>query len=95
LCELQGALIQAETNTAMPNTFLIEQMQWREALDEPDVDVQALKAQVIVKQSELLAAMERQLDHEHDAIAASASVRQLMFVEKFLQTIHSPSTVQR
>jgi molecular chaperone HscB len=95
LCELRGALIQAETNTAMPHSFLIEQMQWREALDESNADVPALKTEVLAKKAALLADMERQLDTERDAHAASASVRQLMFVEKFLQTIQSLSTVHR
>ena len=34
LCELGGASIQAENNTAMPTAFLMQQMSWREALDE-------------------------------------------------------------
>ena len=34
LCELHGAPIQAETNTSMSHTFLIEQMGWRESLEE-------------------------------------------------------------
>jgi len=34
LCELHGAPIQAENNTAMPAAFLMQQMQWREALEE-------------------------------------------------------------
>jgi molecular chaperone HscB len=34
LCALRGAPIDAERNTAMPADFLIEQMVWREALDE-------------------------------------------------------------
>ncbi|HEY8357226.1 MAG TPA: Fe-S protein assembly co-chaperone HscB, partial [Ramlibacter sp.] len=36
LCELRGAPIAAESNTAMPAAFLMEQMEWREALDEAD-----------------------------------------------------------
>ena len=32
LCELHGAPIQAENNTAMPAAFLMQQMEWREAL---------------------------------------------------------------
>src|SRR5256885_5378413 len=47
LCELRGAPIDAERNTAMPSEFLIEQMEWREALDdatgEPDLDEVAAK----------------------------------------------------
>src|SRR3989338_6511725 len=34
LCELHGAPIQAEKNTAMPHDFLVQQMQLREALDD-------------------------------------------------------------
>ena len=36
LCELRGAPINAENNTAMPAKFLIEQMEWREALEEAE-----------------------------------------------------------
>jgi molecular chaperone HscB len=50
LCELQwaGAPIQAENNTAMPAAFLMQQMEWREALEEArtQADVQALDEQV-------------------------------------------------
>src|SRR6478735_10700292 len=38
LCELRGAPIDAERNTAMPSEFLIEQMEWREALDDAATD---------------------------------------------------------
>jgi molecular chaperone HscB len=38
LCELHGAPIQAENNTAMPARFLMQQMEWREALDEAQQD---------------------------------------------------------
>ncbi|WP_163768973.1 Fe-S protein assembly co-chaperone HscB, partial [Providencia stuartii] len=34
LCELRGAPVQAENNTAMPPAFLMQQMAWREALDD-------------------------------------------------------------
>ena len=34
LCELHGAPILAEDNTAMPAAFLMQQMEWREALEE-------------------------------------------------------------
>ena len=34
LCELHGTPIRAEDNTAMPAAFLMQQMQWREALEE-------------------------------------------------------------
>ena len=36
LCELHGAPVDAERNTAMPPAFLMQQMEWREALDEAE-----------------------------------------------------------
>ena len=34
LCEQRGVPVDAERNTAMPTAFLMQQMEWREALDE-------------------------------------------------------------
>jgi len=34
LCELLGAPVNAQDNTAMPSDFLVQQMAWREALEE-------------------------------------------------------------
>src|SRR5690606_31603262 len=34
LCELHGVDLQTESNTAMPAAFLMQQMEWREALDD-------------------------------------------------------------
>ena len=49
LCELRGVAVDAERNTAMPQAFLVQQMQWREALEEAGsaADVQALDDQVV------------------------------------------------
>src|SRR4051794_16931833 len=46
LCELHGAPVDAESNTAMPGAFLMQQMEWREALDEVSgaSDLPALEA---------------------------------------------------
>ena len=48
LCELHGAPVNAENNTAMPAEFLMQQMAWREALDEATTtaELNALDAQV-------------------------------------------------
>jgi molecular chaperone HscB len=34
LCELNGVDIAAESNTSMPAAFLMQQMEWRESLEE-------------------------------------------------------------
>lgn len=85
LCELRGAPIQAENNTAMPGAFLMQQMAWREALDEAaDGDaVQQLDDTVAGEERSLLAALGRTLDEQADAVAAAQQVRALMFVARF------------
>ena len=89
LCELRGAAINAERNTAMPPAFLMQQMSWREALDEA-ADVAAVeKLDDIVAQHEgqLLAELGTLLDERDDAPAAAQQVRALMFIAKFREDI--------
>lgn len=85
LCELAGAEVGAESNTAMPTSFLMQQMEWREALDEAgDVAaVEGLDHQVVAEEQRMLAELERLLDQAHDAAAAAQQVRALMFVNRF------------
>ncbi|HEY1092874.1 MAG TPA: Fe-S protein assembly co-chaperone HscB, partial [Burkholderiaceae bacterium] len=84
LCELRGAPIQANENTAMPASFLMEQMEWREALDDAAnvAAVEALDGEVAARETNLLAEVERLLDEAQDAPAAAAQVRALMFIQR-------------
>lgn len=88
LCELAGAPIGAEDNTAMPGAFLMQQMEWREALDEAHTvkDIEALQAEVGVAERETLARCEAALDVD-DAPAAVLEVRALMFLERFASSV--------
>jgi molecular chaperone HscB len=85
LCELRGAPIDAERNTAMPPAFLMQQMEWREALDEARDEgaLDMLAAQVRHARTETLARCERLLDVEDDAVRAATEVRALMFIRRF------------
>jgi len=89
LCELRGVPINAERNTAMPAAFLMQQMQWREALEEAASpgDVQALDAAVAEEERGLLAALSSHLDQHQDTAAAAGQARALMFVARFRQDI--------
>ena len=91
LCELNGVDLAIESNTAMPPAFLVQQMEWREALDEARhaKDFAALEELDAVLRAE----RKRQIDEigalldsgrYHDA---GGRVRQLMFVEKFGEEI--------
>ena len=89
LCELRGAPIEAENNTAMPAAFLMQQMAWREALDDaanPDA-MQALDDAVAAVEQQLLATLGDTLDVQADAAAAAQQVRALMFVARFRDDI--------
>ena len=89
LCELHGAPIQAESNTAMPVDFLMQQMAWREALDEAKT-VKSLDEIAIQARShgrEQLSKIEQMIDLEHDFQAASQQVRSLMFIERFASEV--------
>jgi len=89
LCELRGAPIRAHDNTAMPASFLVRQMQWREALDEADsaAALQTLSAQTQVEQTTLLDRLADSLDRTGDLQEAVAQVRALMFIERFAREI--------
>ena len=85
LCELHGTPIEAENNTAMPAAFLMQQMAWREALDEartPD-EVEALADDVTATERRMLQQLGTLIDERQDWPAAAAQVRALMFVARF------------
>jgi len=93
LCELNGIDLQIESNTAMPREFLMQQMEWRElledakaaldlaALDKLDSEVRTVRTGQVAHVGQLLDA--------GDFAAAAQSVRQLMFLEKFGAEVHT------
>ncbi len=86
LCELRGAPIAAHSNTAMPGDFLMQQVSWREALDEADGDAAlgALEAEVHAAEADLMAQLATLLDGASPSPALAAErVRALMFVHRF------------
>ena len=90
LCELGGAAINAHSNTAMPAAFLMQQIQWREALDEADsvAELEALMVGVNAAKGQLLQQCGDVLDVQHNPAEAVAPVRALMFLDKFSQDLN-------
>ncbi|QJE01305.1 Fe-S protein assembly co-chaperone HscB [Massilia forsythiae] len=87
LCELNGVDIGAESNTAMPVDFLMQQMELREALADARAGkdaaaLDALDAQVRGERKAQLAQVGRLLDGG-DYAQAAQGVRALMFLDKF------------
>jgi len=92
LLELDGVDVAAENNTAMPGDFLMQQMEWREALDEARdardagaLDELARMLRHARRDAETL--LVRQLDAEHDTAGAAATVRRMMFIARLAEDI--------
>ncbi len=89
LCQLRGAAVDAHDNTAMPAQFLVQQIEWREALDEAD-DIDALEAlaeQTRAQSAQAFEQLAHSLDVQGDAGQAAGWVRSLMFMERFSQEV--------
>jgi molecular chaperone HscB len=91
LCELNGVDLETESNTAMPREFLIQQMEWRDALEEAKTakDIGALEqleSELRDARKEEVVQISKLLD-ANDFAQAAQGVRQLMFLEKFGQEI--------
>ena len=89
LCELRGMPVDAERNTAMPGAFLMQQMNWREALDDArDASAaERIDDEVELAEKTLLADAARKLDVDNDPAGAAADVRALMFVQRFREAV--------
>ena len=91
LCELAGAPINAENNTAMPAEFLMQQMQWREALDDATTAdaLEHLHQEVLQTRATALDQCQTLIDVTQDFAQAAQQVRALMFVERFVKDIEA------
>lgn len=92
LLELAGRDVALESNTAMSPDFLIEQMEWREAVEEAresgDADaLDHLQRRLRQHARDKLETLAVQLDDDQNLDAAAESVRQLMFLDKLRHEI--------
>lgn len=91
LCELRGQPVNAENNTTMPPAFLMQQMEWREALEDTS-DVAALENladDVAAERSRVQQSLGQLLDVQQDVQAAVGQVRALMFIERFTTEVNA------
>ncbi|RYF08902.1 MAG: Fe-S protein assembly co-chaperone HscB [Comamonadaceae bacterium] len=89
LCELHGSPIQAEDNTAMPAAFLMQQMEWRETLEDASTEGQLddLDDEVLQARTAALARCADLIDAQADFAGAAREVRALMFIARFAHDI--------
>lgn len=88
LVERHGVNIAAEDNTAMPPEFLMQQMEWRESLEESVAErdaeaLSSLKSRLQTERQALLEELSGLIDRERDAGRAADAVRRWMFIDKF------------
>jgi molecular chaperone HscB len=87
LLQLKGIDTQDESNTAMPGDFLMQQMEWRETLEDAirEDDVGSLDKLLLEMREcsrDLVKALQQQLDHDCALEQAAETVRKLSFIDK-------------
>ena len=86
LCKLHGVEANLETNTAMPTAFLLQQMEWRDSLEESADDFAALDAlatEVDSAYKVALVELAEAMDRTHNYQRAAELLRGLLFIDKF------------
>ena len=86
LCQLHGVDARLETNTAMPASFLMKQMEWRESLEDQEEDLVALEAlaeEVDQSKRDTLAEIMQAIDKAKNFNRAAELLRGLLFIDKF------------
>jgi molecular chaperone HscB len=87
LLQLKGFDTGEETNTSMPPDFLMQQMEWREAVvagraQRDAAALEALRAEIAASREEMLRMLGRAIDADANFDAGCSLVRKLRFLEK-------------
>jgi molecular chaperone HscB len=85
LLSRRGMDIDGERNTGMSSAFLMQQMEWREAVEESQKDVEELdrlNRELARDERVMLDDLARAIDETADLATAAELVRRLMFMEK-------------
>ena len=87
LLQLKGYDTGEESNTAMPADFLMQQMEWREAVAEAragrdPASLGKLRGELDGARREMLAQLERAIDRDANFDAGCSLVRKLRFLQK-------------
>lgn len=85
--KLAGVETEEETNTAMPVDFLMQQMEWREAISEAksagnEAALSRLQTELRTESAHFIAELTQQLSTAPTYPAAAMTVRKLRFMEK-------------
>ncbi len=74
----------------MPPAFLMQQMEWRETLEEASglAELEGLVEQVDQARRDTLRTLDLMIDQERDFVKAVGQVRALMFIERFCDEVN-------
>lgn len=93
LCEQAGHDLQTESNTSMDAAFLMQQMEWREQLDEARSGnrqaLDALQQSLEESSCQIRDDVGRLLDHDQNYTRAALKIREWMFLDKLSQEVES------
>jgi molecular chaperone HscB len=89
LLELHGVDVAFETNTAMPQDFLMQQMELRETLEEAKdaSSLDSLRSDLREQKQAVETAIGEAIDVQHDYAAAAGLVRKLQFLDRLDEEI--------
>jgi molecular chaperone HscB len=89
LLELHGVDVAFETNTAMPQDFLVQQMELREALEgaKDSAALDALRSGLVGSKRALEKALAEAIDVKKDYAGAAGLVRKLQFLDRLDEEI--------
>ena len=93
LLGLQGINAISETNTKMPHDFLMQQMEWREAMEDAKAeknigDLEQLLTEMQLAAKTLQAELADLFDAKKDFAAATDATRKLIFIDKVCADIY-------
>ncbi len=93
LLSLQGISATAETNTNMPANFLMQQLEWRENLEDAKAEknmgmLESLLAEMQVEAKNLQADLVDLFDTKKDSAMAMEATRKLIFIDKVYADIN-------
>ena len=93
LLALSGIDATPETNTQMPADFLMQQMEWRETLEDAKQaknsdELEKLLAEMQTVAKSLQADLGECFDHKNDLSAATEATRKLTFIDKVCADIN-------
>ena len=93
LLALQDINATSETNTKMPHVFLMQQMEWREAMENAKLsknigDLEQLLAEMQSDAKNLQTELTENFDVTKDYSAATDATRKLIFIDKVCADIH-------